>query len=113
MLNAYDLVITKNTRSFTLSCQKNVGGFGKWPDTYPDVPFPILHPAPTLPLFPLFSFPAPPQSSQVLHSYFSLCGLSFIGEPGLLEVNPVLGFSQRSVERLKAIHGDSFNTHKY
>ena len=61
-----------------MTCQKKMGGFAKWPDQYPDV----------------------------LHSYFSLCGLSFIGEPGIAPVHAGLGVSQRAHDRLKDIHAD-------
>lgn len=48
------------------------GGFSKWPGSSPD-PF---------------------------HTYFSLCGLSFINEAGLEAVMPSLNISQRAYERL-------------
>jgi prenyltransferase beta subunit len=56
-------------------CRK-IGGFSKWADVHPDV----------------------------LHTYFSICGLAFIGEPGIEEVNPSLGFSQKAVDRVKEIN---------
>jgi len=80
ILGQFDLVVMKHTRSFTLSCQKKIGGFSKHPDVFPDV----------------------------LHSYFSLCGLSFIGEPGLQKIHSGLGFSQRAHDRLLSIHGEKF-----
>jgi len=77
ILGTFDEVVNfSNTRSFTLSCQHKYGGFSKAQDAYPDV----------------------------LHSYFSLCGLGYIREPGISEINPELGFSQRAVDRLKDIH---------
>lgn len=51
------------------------GGFSKWPGSTPD-PF---------------------------HTYFSLCGLSFINEYGLNEVMPSLNISQRAYARLQEI----------
>lgn len=80
LLGQFDLVVFKHTRSFTMSCQKKIGGFGKHADAFPDV----------------------------LHSYFSLCGLSFIGEPGFQKVHPGLGFAQRTHDRLSLIHGSTF-----
>jgi len=78
LLGHFDLITEKLTRSFTLSCQLPIGGFAKLPEhgTPPDV----------------------------LHTYFSLCGLSFIGEKGIEKVHPGLGFSQRAHDRLHHIH---------
>lgn len=53
-----------------------MGGFSKWPGSSVD-PF---------------------------HTYFSLCGLSFINEPGLQDVVPSLNISQRAYDRLREIH---------
>jgi len=50
--------------------KKKIGGFAKSPDAYPDV----------------------------LHTYYSLCGLSLIGEIGLLELHCGLGISQRAAK---------------
>jgi len=76
ILGAYDDVVNcSHTRSFTMTCQQKIGGFSKWPDIHPDV----------------------------LHTYFSICGLAFIGEPGIEKVNPALGFSQKAADRLKQI----------
>lgn len=43
-------------------------------------------------------------SSDPFHTYFSLCGLSFINEPGLLEVMPSLNISMRAYRWLKSLH---------
>lgn len=43
-------------------------------------------------------------SSDPFHTYFSLCGLSFINEPGLLEVMPSLNISMRAYCWLKSLH---------
>lgn len=51
------------------------GGFSKWPGSTTD-PF---------------------------HTYFSLCGLSFINEPGLNDVMPSLNISKRAYKRLREI----------
>jgi len=78
LLGHFDLITEKLTRSFTLSCQRPIGGFAKWPDAG--------------------------QPPDVLHTYFALCGLSFIGEKGIEQVHPGLGFSQRAHDRLFQIH---------
>jgi geranylgeranyl transferase type-1 subunit beta len=71
LLGAEKLVNSKLLRAHTMSCQKKISGFGKWPDQYPDV----------------------------LHTYFSLCGLSMlVGEPGVAIIDPALGFN---IERTK------------
>lgn len=57
------------------------GGFSKWPGSSPD-PF---------------------------HTYFSLCGLSFINEPGLNAVMPSLNISQRAYEKLCEIQCNWLN----
>lgn len=58
------------------------GGFSKWPGSTPD-PF---------------------------HTYFSLCGLSFINEEGLGAVMPSLNISQRAYERLCELQSE-WNDH--
>lgn len=55
-------------KGHSLSCQQKIGGFSKWPETYPDV----------------------------LHTYFSLCGLSLGGEEGLLKLNCVINCTERA-----------------
>uniref|UniRef100_A0A6B2L8R2 Geranylgeranyl transferase type-1 subunit beta n=1 Tax=Arcella intermedia TaxID=1963864 RepID=A0A6B2L8R2_9EUKA len=84
ILGAYHLVDEQNTRKYTLSCQKKNGGFAKWSS----------------------------QSADPLHSYFSLCGLTFINEPGLAEVLPELGFSKKSHDRLLSIHPNFISIQK-
>lgn len=42
----------------------------------------------------------PGSSTDPFHTYFSLCGLSFINEPGLEAIMPSLNISQRAYERL-------------
>ncbi|XP_063707942.1 geranylgeranyl transferase type-1 subunit beta [Culicoides brevitarsis] len=77
ILNALDLTDFKLNRGYLMSCQNTtVGGFSKWPGIQTD-PF---------------------------HSYFGLCGLSFLNEPGLLPIMPGLNISMRSHERLKKLH---------
>lgn len=46
----------------------------------------------------------PGSSSDPFHTYFSLCGLSFIKEPGLIDVMPSLNISMRAYDHLKTIH---------
>jgi len=69
LLNSYQFVNAKMVRSFSISCQNQIGGFSKWPDIFPDV----------------------------LHTYFGLCGLSLIGEPGLLPIDCSLGITKRAL----------------
>ncbi|XP_026749937.1 geranylgeranyl transferase type-1 subunit beta [Galleria mellonella] len=53
-----------------------VGGFSKWPDT----------------------------STDPMHTYLGLAGLSLIGENGLLEIVPTLNITRRAYEHLKTLH---------
>lgn len=53
-----------------------IGGFSKWPGFNTD-PF---------------------------HTYFSLCGLSFLNEPGLAVVMPSLNITERAHQRLNELH---------
>lgn len=77
ILDAFELTSYKDNRDYVLSTQdKAVGGFSKWPGSHTD-PF---------------------------HTYFGICGLSFLQEPGLLEVVPSLNISQRAFQRLKQLH---------
>lgn len=77
ILNAFHLTDFDANRKFIMSTQDSiVGGFAKWPSSCTD-PF---------------------------HTYFGLCGLSFIDEPGLSEVMPSLNISIRVYKRLKELH---------
>jgi len=77
ILGGFELTDYKENRSYVMSTQNIVvGGFGKWTGATAD-PF---------------------------HSYFSLCGLSFINEPGLGEIMPSLNISMRAYNQLKARH---------
>lgn len=68
--------VVRSSRSYLLSTQDPiVGGFAKWPGFNCD-PF---------------------------HSYFSLCGLSFLGEPGLAPVRPCLNITERAYARLRQL----------
>ncbi|XP_077988984.1 geranylgeranyl transferase type-1 subunit beta-like [Glandiceps talaboti] len=77
LLEAYDLVDASNNRSYILSTQDGVtGGFSKWPDCHPDA----------------------------LHSYFGVCGLSLMEEPGLQTIHPALNVSQVAATHLHGLH---------
>uniref|UniRef100_A0A2M4BRN7 Geranylgeranyl transferase type-1 subunit beta n=1 Tax=Anopheles marajoara TaxID=58244 RepID=A0A2M4BRN7_9DIPT len=77
ILGAFELTSFKDNRDYVLSTQDTtVGGFSKWPQAYTD-PF---------------------------HTYFGLCGLSFLNEPGLQEVVPSLNISKRAYRRLQDLH---------
>uniref|UniRef100_A0A182QX37 Geranylgeranyl transferase type-1 subunit beta n=1 Tax=Anopheles farauti TaxID=69004 RepID=A0A182QX37_9DIPT len=76
ILGAFELTSFKDNRDYVLSTQDaTVGGFSKWPQAYTD-PF---------------------------HSYFGLCGLSFLNEPGLQEIMPALNISMRAYRRLQEL----------
>lgn len=77
ILNAFDFTHFPENREYILSTQDTVvGGFSKWPRCTTD-PF---------------------------HTYFGICGLSFINEPGLAEVMPSLNISMRAYGNLKELH---------
>jgi len=77
IVDAFELSNFNKNRDYVFSCQDTVvGGFSKWPGT----------------------------SSDPFHTYFGLCGLSFLREPDLLEVMPSLNISMRAYERLKKLH---------
>lgn len=78
ILGVFELTDAGENRKYIMSTQEKLtGGFSKWPGSLAD-PF---------------------------HSYFGICGLSFLGEPGVLAVDPCLNISQRSHERMQALHG--------
>lgn len=77
IIDAFELSNFKENRDYIMSCQDPViGGFSKWPGS----------------------------TSDPFHTYFGLCGLSFLREPGLMEVMPSLNISMRAYERLKNMH---------
>ncbi|XP_036328828.1 geranylgeranyl transferase type-1 subunit beta-like [Rhagoletis pomonella] len=77
ILGAFELIDYAENRAYIMETQDSiVGGFSKWPQFTTD-PF---------------------------HTYFGLCGLSFMNEPGLLEVMPSLNISMRAYNRLKQVH---------
>eukprot|EP00850_Spirogloea_muscicola_P023756 SM000386S14573 [mRNA] locus=s386:14398:17914:+ [translate_table: standard] len=72
MLGAYDLVDKGALRNFLLTCQKESGGFSKWPEAHADL----------------------------LHTFYSICGLSLLGTPGLQPLCCELGITQRAASCL-------------
>jgi len=68
MLDALHLANHPLSKSFTTSCKTKYGGFSKCPDAHPDI----------------------------LHTYFSLCGLSMMGKPGLNLLDCSLGMTKRA-----------------
>ncbi|GAB5355442.1 hypothetical protein AAMO2058_000205900 [Amorphochlora amoebiformis] len=69
MLGVYDLTNKKENQTFNLRCQTKYGGFGKYPDVYPDP----------------------------LHSYFGICGLSMMGlDSSLAPIDPLWGLTLRA-----------------
>lgn len=77
IVEAFELSNSKENKEYILSCQDSTfGGFSKWPGT----------------------------TSDPFHTYFGLCGLSFLKEPGLMEVMPSLNISVRAYEYLQSLH---------
>eukprot|EP00897_Mesotaenium_endlicherianum_P003880 jgi/Mesen1/351/ME000001S02660 len=69
MLGHVDLIDRNKLRTFLCACQNpHIGGFSKWPNSYPDV----------------------------LHSFYGLCGLCLLGEAFLQPLHAPLGISCRS-----------------
>eukprot|EP01095_Lingulamoeba_sp_RSL-Kostka_P001675 TRINITY_DN12450_c0_g1_i2.p1 TRINITY_DN12450_c0_g1~~TRINITY_DN12450_c0_g1_i2.p1 ORF type:complete len:353 (-),score=116.45 TRINITY_DN12450_c0_g1_i2:111-1169(-) len=68
LLDSFHLINESCSMAFTFSCQSNYGGFSKVPDVHPDV----------------------------LHTYYSLCGLSMAGYKGLQEIDYTLGITKRA-----------------
>lgn len=79
ILNVFELTDAAENRQYIMSTQEKLtGGFSKWPGSLAD-PF---------------------------HSYFGICGLSFLEEPGVSPIDPCLNISQRSYERMKRLHSE-------
>ncbi|PVD19709.1 hypothetical protein C0Q70_20200 [Pomacea canaliculata] len=77
LLGILDLTDFLFNRTFILSTQSSItGGLAKWIDNPPDP----------------------------LHTYLGLCGLSLIGEPGLLTLHAALNISQRAADHLGDLH---------
>uniref|UniRef100_A0A069DTC3 Geranylgeranyl transferase type-1 subunit beta n=1 Tax=Panstrongylus megistus TaxID=65343 RepID=A0A069DTC3_9HEMI len=82
MLNFFEMVDYNENRSFIMTTQdKLTGGFAKWKDSEPDP----------------------------LHTYLGINGLSFIGEEGLLEVDPALNISVRAMKFLNKLQQSWIN----
>lgn len=76
ILKAFQFTNFRRNRDYLMSAQDAItGGFSKWPGSSVD-PF---------------------------HTYFALCGLSFINEPDLQEVMPSLNVSRRAYEHLTKV----------
>lgn len=79
LLNVFHLTDYMANREFVMSTEDTiVGGFSKWPDC----------------------------NTDPLHTYFGLCGLSLIDEPGLNCVEPSLNISSRAYKYLKEIQNN-------
>ncbi|ESP05433.1 hypothetical protein LOTGIDRAFT_103205 [Lottia gigantea] len=77
ILEIFELSDAEFNRGYILETQSDItGGFAKWPQTSPDA----------------------------LHAYFGICGLSLLGEPGLIKLHPALNISQRASDHLQYIH---------
>ncbi|XP_050401015.1 geranylgeranyl transferase type-1 subunit beta [Patella vulgata] len=77
LLDIFELADADFNRSYILQTQSDItGGFAKWPQTSPDA----------------------------LHAYFGVCGLSLLGEPGLVNLHPALNISQRASDHLHLLH---------
>jgi len=74
-LGLEDLINPEETRRFLLSCQSKIGGFSKFPGNIPDV------------------YP------DILHSHFSVCGMSLIKEPGFYPIESSLGLTTRAFKK--------------
>jgi geranylgeranyl transferase type-1 subunit beta len=72
LLGLAHLIDCDSARRFVMSCQSKIGGFSKHPGDVPRV------------------YP------DILHAYYSLCGLSLMGEPGLAALDASLGLTERA-----------------
>lgn len=77
LLGVYEVVNVDRLCGFVCSCQFEMGGVAKWPDTHPDA----------------------------LHTYLSLLGTALTRRvPGLQPVCAALAVTERAAKRLNAIH---------
>ncbi|XP_044736483.1 geranylgeranyl transferase type-1 subunit beta [Chrysoperla carnea] len=77
ILNAFEFINIEKNREYIMTTQNLItGGFAKQVDN----------------------------SSDALHTYFGLCGLSLMNEKGLKKIMPSLAISLQTAERLKSIH---------
>ncbi|KAG7300193.1 hypothetical protein JYU34_015743 [Plutella xylostella] len=76
ILDMLEMTNYASNRKYIFETQDTVvGGFSKWPETCTDP----------------------------MHTYLGLCGLSLIGENGLIEIEPRLNITKRAFEHLKKI----------
>lgn len=76
MLKFFNVVNFAENRAYIMTTQDSLtGGFSKWEDLIPDP----------------------------LHTYLGLCGLSLMGEEGLLKINPALNITTRAAGHLKKL----------
>ena len=47
--------------------------------------------------------------SDALHTYFGLCGLSLMEEPGLNAIHAALNITQRAAHHLKKLHSQTIS----
>ena len=47
--------------------------------------------------------------SDALHTYFGLCGLSLMEEPGLNAIHAALNITQRAANHLKKLHNQTIS----
>ena len=77
LLGAYPMIDPAANQEFLLSTQNPlVGGFSKWPDVM----------------------------SDILHTYFGLCGLSLMNLYDLQPISPALNISVRTEKHLEQVH---------
>ncbi|XP_029208313.2 geranylgeranyl transferase type-1 subunit beta-like isoform X1 [Acropora millepora] len=82
LLGSFCSVDFLSNRDYLISTQASVtGGFSKWPGHTPDA----------------------------LHTYFGLCGLSLMKEPGLREIHAALNITQRAADHLHQLHEKDAN----
>ncbi|XP_078374202.1 geranylgeranyl transferase type-1 subunit beta-like isoform X1 [Oculina patagonica] len=77
LLGAFSCVDFLANRDYLISTQAAMtGGFSKWPGNHPDA----------------------------LHTYFGLCGMSLMQEPGLNAIHAALNITQRAADHLNKLH---------
>ncbi|KAG9302299.1 hypothetical protein G9A89_008790 [Geosiphon pyriformis] len=82
LLQVFELIDSESNRAFLIKTQTKYGGFAKWP-------------ADKNRLGEMTIYPPDP-----MHSYMGIAGLSLMGEPGILELDPAINISKRASERL-------------
>lgn len=77
ILDAFELSDSKQNRDYILSTQNtSLGGFSKWPGV----------------------------STDPFHTYFGLCGLSFLKQDNILPLMPALNISVRAYRHMESLH---------